>query len=426
MATNDREELLHQLLNLGENMLACGGEVSRVEGTLKRMGNAYGTFRMNVFVITSSMVITMSYPDREDYTQTRRISDVGTTDFQKLEAYNALSRQICRYPVPVEELRQKIKQVERNAGTFRLEMYLGCLLGAGAFAMFFGGNIFDGIVAGLLGLFVRFLQEKLRPYCSGRIIYHAVVALFSGLVIALLGSIIPGLHLDKILIGDIMLMIPGIAMTSSVRDVFVGDTIAGFMRLVETLLWAAALAGGIMLAMTIVQLVPSFADAAAGASEGSSLVNASPLTLALIQLVTGALGSLGFAMMFHLRKELLVWATLGGILCWGVYLLTEHYSTGIFLPCLIASAACGLYGEVLARVLKVPATILFIPSMVPLIPGGSLYYTMAGVVQSDWASALFYCGRTIQFVLSIAVGFSIIWALFFMIRRIEEKNKKTT
>ena len=106
MTGKEREELLHQLLNMGENMLACGGEVSRVEGTLVRMGYAYGASRMNVFVITSSMVITMSYPDREEYTQTRRISDTGSTDFKKLEVYNALSRQVCQKTLPVQELRQ--------------------------------------------------------------------------------------------------------------------------------------------------------------------------------------------------------------------------------------------------------------------------------------------------------------------------------
>ena len=60
---------------------------------------------------------------------------------------------------------------------------------------------------------------------------------------------IPALHADKIIIGDIMLLIPGIAMTNAVKDMLVGDTIAGTMRLLESLLWAGALAGGFMASM---------------------------------------------------------------------------------------------------------------------------------------------------------------------------------
>ena len=62
---------------------------------------------------------------------------------------------------------------------------------------------------------------------------------------------IAGLRADKIIIGDIMLLIPGIAMTNAVKDMLVGDTIAGTMRLLESLLWAGALAGGFMASMWI-------------------------------------------------------------------------------------------------------------------------------------------------------------------------------
>ena len=46
-----------------------------------------------------------------------------------------------------------------------------------------------------------------------------------------------------------MLLVPGIAITNSVRDIFVGDTITGTMRFIECLLSAAALAAGFMLAI---------------------------------------------------------------------------------------------------------------------------------------------------------------------------------
>ena len=66
------ELFLHEILIMGELMQTCGAEVFRVEDTLARMGKAYGVERMNVFVITSSIVITMELKDGRELTQTRR------------------------------------------------------------------------------------------------------------------------------------------------------------------------------------------------------------------------------------------------------------------------------------------------------------------------------------------------------------------
>ena len=90
----DTALMLHTLLELGESMLADGADVRRVEQTLTRMGLAYGAVRMDVFVITSSIVLTMCFQDETSVTQTRRIEKSAVTDFGKLEAINAISRSI--------------------------------------------------------------------------------------------------------------------------------------------------------------------------------------------------------------------------------------------------------------------------------------------------------------------------------------------
>ena len=78
-----------------------------------------------------------------------------------------------------------------------------------------------------------------------------IVALLVGLGVGGVTHLFPVLHMDAILIGDIMLLIPGLALTNAIRNILVGDTISGVVRLTETLLWAAALAGGIMVALTV-------------------------------------------------------------------------------------------------------------------------------------------------------------------------------
>lgn len=246
-----QEEILQELLNIGEAMLANGAEVNRVEDTLNRMGTAYGASQMNVFVITSCMVVTMTFPDGSTNTQTRRILSPGGTDFRKLEDLNALSRKCCEHPLALEELKTKLEEIQ-NAPAERGKLYLGSVLAAGSFAVFFGGNLIDGVAAAAFAILICFLQEYLTPFCTNRMVFHLICSVVAGLGIGLLVSFNPFMHMDKIMIGDIMLLIPGIAMTNAVRNVLVGDTISGVMRLIETLLWAGALAFGFMAAIWLI------------------------------------------------------------------------------------------------------------------------------------------------------------------------------
>ena len=109
----DTDLMLHTLLELGESMLADGADVRRVEQTLSRMGKAYGAVRMDVFVITSSIVLTMCFADGSAATQTRRIEKSAMTDFGKLEAINAISRSYCEHPFPVPELYDRLQLAKR-------------------------------------------------------------------------------------------------------------------------------------------------------------------------------------------------------------------------------------------------------------------------------------------------------------------------
>ena len=109
------EVLLHCLMDIAEALLAVGAEVNRVEDTLTRMGTAYGAVRMNAFVITSSIVVTMTLPSGRDITQTRRILTPGGTDFTVLEALNDLSRRCCADPIPLDELRREVAQITAEA-----------------------------------------------------------------------------------------------------------------------------------------------------------------------------------------------------------------------------------------------------------------------------------------------------------------------
>lgn len=136
----------------------------------------------------------------------------------------------------------------------------------------------------------------------------------------------------------------------------------------------------------------------------------------IIQLFTGMLGSLGFALIFRLPYRYLPLAALGGLLNWGSYLAFFALSDRLFLSCLMASALSALYAELLAKRLRAPTTLFLIPTVIPSIPGSNLYYTLEAAVSADFAAAGKNALQTCQWAFGIAAGVSLVSILFVMIR----------
>ncbi|MBQ4629385.1 MAG: threonine/serine exporter family protein [Clostridia bacterium] len=137
----------------------------------------------------------------------------------------------------------------------------------------------------------------------------------------------------------------------------------------------------------------------------------------VIQVISAFAGAAGFALVFNIRIKHLLLASVGGLLSWVIYLLVQTSVENYFISCFVSSAFCAIYAEVMARIYKTPATVFFIPAVVALIPGGSLYYTMSYLIQGN--SELFgqYGRTTGLYAMGIACGISLAWALWYMIQK---------
>ena len=139
----------------------------------------------------------------------------------------------------------------------------------------------------------------------------------------------------------------------------------------------------------------------------------------ILQLATAFLGSLGFALLFHVKKERLLLASLGGLLAWGVYLLMGRATDQDVVRYFIASVALTVYAETLARLVKCPATLFIVTASIPLIPGGSLYQTMQYFMKNDLASFSGQALTTVMLAVAIAVGMLVPTAIFQLGRRVQ-------
>ena len=124
----------------------------------------------------------------------------------------------------------------------------------------------------------------------------------------------------------------------------------------------------------------------------------------LIQIFTGFLGSLGFSVLFHIKGRRLAIASLGGLISWTVFLLLESLLPGETVRYFLASATVTVYAEIFARVIKTPTTTFLVPSLIPLIPGGALYYTMNYALNEQWQSFAAKALYTLELAAALALG----------------------
>ena len=244
------ERMMGILLNIGEEMVRNGSEVRRVEETITRMGKAYGAMYVDAFVITSCIVVTINMGNNNTFTRTRRVPEPNVTDFSKLEKLNSLSRQFCKTDMSVEELEEAYEGIVSQKAGF-LKFCAGSVIAAGTLAVFFGGNLTDCVLAAAFGMIICVMKKYVMRFCTNTIFFNFICSLLISMLIRKTGIFL-SIPVDKIMIGDIMLLIPGIALTNAIKDVFVGDTVSGIMRLAESLLWAGAIACGFMLSFFIV------------------------------------------------------------------------------------------------------------------------------------------------------------------------------
>ena len=128
----------------------------------------------------------------------------------------------------------------------------------------------------------------------------------------------------------------------------------------------------------------------------------------IIQVVCAVIGSFGFSFIFHLKRDKLLVASVGGGLTWLFYLLLVHRVNGEFAAYFLATVFATFYAELMARVKKAPATIFVITALIPLIPGGSLYYTMEYLMQKDMEMMRSKAAETAMLALAIAMGITIV------------------
>ena len=240
-------ECLTCALDAGELLLTYGAEVSRVEDTIQRLEHVCGFDLVDVFTITSSIVATVRLPDGGSITQSRRIK-ARVTNLGRVAKINALSRRFCAGALTLAEFRTAVQAIRDERPTAWQELLLYMVISF-SLSIFFGGNLADGIAASLSGMVLFAMIRMSTTLQMNSLLQTAICSAVTALAVLLLVGAGIGVHPDKIMIGNIMLVIPGIQLTTSLRDMINGDTISGLLNLSEAVLKAISVALGFALVL---------------------------------------------------------------------------------------------------------------------------------------------------------------------------------
>lgn len=367
----DYRILMELASELGTRLAVAGAETYRIEESIVRVLAAYG-LDSRVYSVPNSLFITIMVPGELPITQLCRMKNIGT-DLDAVEKYNNLSRAICaRKPDPKIAL-EWLNDTDKACKTYSFPMMLlGHILVACGLCVFYGGAVPDVICAGLCGLFLGLFDTGLGKVNSNA--FFQKIA--SGFAMALFAYILAkfGLsrNIDTSVIGTLMLLVPGLLFTNSLRDMIFGDINSGVNRAVTSLLIASAVALGTAAAWNVAQYfwgIPAAPD---------------PLAHSPLVTCTGtAVSCIGFLFVWNIHGKGKWVCPLGGFITWAVFLFAKNLGCGYAMCCLFGTIFAAAYAEIMARIRKYPAISYLVISLVPLIPGSNIYYTAQQAVQRN-------------------------------------------
>ena len=149
----------------------------------------------------------------------------------------------------------------------------------------------------------------------------------------------------------------------------------------------------------------------------------------LIQLITSALCSMAFAVIFRVAPRHLLPSSLAGMFVWLIYYTVDFFNLSVFLAAFASTALATVFAELYARGRKAPAIVILSPAVIPIVPGADLYYTMKYAISADLTLAGEYLGKALAIGLGIAAGIVVVTIIMRMsfdaVAKIKQKNIST-
>ncbi|WP_243297034.1 threonine/serine exporter family protein [Bacillus litorisediminis] len=235
-------EVIELCLLAGKIMLQNGAETYRVEDTMSRIAAAFGIHHSHSYVVPTGIIFSI---DGMEPSKLIRISE-RSTDLEKVTLVNSISRKISSGEISIKEAFTQLKEIEKANLFYPIWFQiLAAAVSSGCFLIMFNGNWNDflpAIVTGGVG-FTCFLY--LHQLIRIKFFSELMASLVIGLAALFFVSLGIGHEVDKIIIGSVMPLVPGLVITNAIRDLIAGHLVSGLSKGAEALLTAFAIGTGV-------------------------------------------------------------------------------------------------------------------------------------------------------------------------------------
>lgn len=405
MMNQDQERALRLAVEAGHILLENGAEIGRVEETMERISSHYGVEEQSFFVLSNGIIAT-----GRQYASAKFIPIKGM-QLSRVAEVNQLSRDISTgkpgaQGVTLDELSNRLKAIRASKGKPWWEFTLGVALGVSSFSVLFGGSLVDAAATFACGLLLGLFMAFVCPHMS-RLLGNLTGGLLGGMLCIAASCMFPSsLHLPNMVIGTIIALVPGVPFTNGIRDLANEDYIAGATRLLDAFLAFLCIALGVMVALIfygflsggLVQLGEPAVDPIAAAW--------------YVQLPAAFIGTVGFSALFGAPRKYYISCGIAGMLGWALYLALVRdaplsVAGAAFFAALLVAAASHL----LAGVRRCPVTVFLICGIIPLVPGGGIFWTAYHLVANQLQLAATTGFTAMKVTIAIAGGIIVATAI---------------
>lgn len=218
-----------------------------------RILQAFHVQEYNVYVISNGIFATAN-ESKEDALSLVRHVPLGSVDLSRIDAVNQVSRRIWDGKLTIPQAEAKLREIEAMEPMSPLRQMLASALGAAGFCYLFGGTLADSIAAFPIGFLLWWYMLAFEKKQSA-----FLRCIFGGILLTLLSggaAMLPlGLNFDRVVVGGIIPLVPGVTFSTSVREFFNGDYLSGIIHLIAAVLTAVCIALGVCGGMGLLQLM---------------------------------------------------------------------------------------------------------------------------------------------------------------------------
>ena len=408
MQNSDQKEMqkmqnideLETVLYAGNLLLSSGAEIYRAEETMYRIADAMQIKDMDAYVTNRGIFASGNVPGKGIESRIMSVPD-KELNIDKIEAVNELSREFCSNRMDLSYLKASLQNIanmgEQNVG----EKILSYFFGAGCFSYAIGTSFRDSLCAAIIGSLVGFYMIWSKYRIKSRVLITIIASVLTALLSNLFVAIGLGSRLSFIIIGAMMDLVPGVSFVNSVREFSQNNFATGQTLLTSALLTCVSMASGVALVELLVSgtiMTPSVIY---------DIPEISYLVMGIRSLAAG-LGTIAFALMFRVRKRHFVDCGVLGTITWLAYMICIRIWNNEAIAVFVSGFAAVLASRVLAVLRRCPATVFLMTSLIPLLPGISLYRTIYYLLMGSAQISMHFGKLCFLTAFTIAVSIAVV------------------